>query len=593
MLEQMRRSARSGFSYILVGLLIVVFAVFFGAPPEGCRQTGGRVLMATSAGNQIHTDDVNIIYHRYFSRQRTPDESQFRVQQAQALRTVIITHLLADRATQMGLRVSDEEFREFMMDPYRNIEFMREYGRTGTFDGDYYKRYVQNGLGVVLQRYEAFKRQELLARKYLSVLDMQVVVSDADVQELHELRNTRVNLEFVKFSRESLAEAVVLSDADVAAYIAQNSAKISEHFETVRQRYEEPAQVLVRRVYIVKPEDAAGQAQAQARFEAATRRIREEGEDFAAVATEFTEDMSKERGGLMEWTNVDFIDQDIARALDGAEVGSVHEVDTAFALMLVKLEDRKEAKSPALAEVQDELARELLQRERVEAVAANLAKELFEKAAETGSLETALGALRGPAQADDTDEGDEGDESAPRAASPWDSLTVQTTGMFSLEGQQMPAMFRAQFPGMKLGRDWDELPNIGKNTRLALEAFELTEENPLASKVYDIEGGAKVVVALKDREEAEELTPEQRMRLEAELRNDRTADLLGPWQMLFFNVAEDYGPLIERLYREGIADGTVRLHDRNSAAVPLVRDMVVIPGQNAAEELPPGLEIFN
>ncbi|MFU8806285.1 MAG: SurA N-terminal domain-containing protein, partial [Bradymonadaceae bacterium] len=168
MLDQMRRSTRSGFSYILVGLLIVVFAVFFGAPPEGCRQTGGRVLMATVAGNQIHTDDVNIIYHRYFSRQRTPSENEFRTQQARALRTVIITHLLAEEAKEMGLRVSDAEFQAFMTDPYRNMEFMREYGRSGTFDGPYYKRYVQNGLGVGLPRYEEFKRQELLARKYMA-----------------------------------------------------------------------------------------------------------------------------------------------------------------------------------------------------------------------------------------------------------------------------------------------------------------------------------------------------------------------------------------------------------------------------------------
>jgi peptidyl-prolyl cis-trans isomerase D len=581
MLDQMRRSAKSGFSYILVGLLIVVFAVFFGAPPEGCRSTGGRVLMATVAGNQIHTDDVNIIYHRYFNRQRSSAEDQFRVQQAQALRTVIIIHLLAERAKEMGLRVSDDEFRQFMTDPYRNIEFMQQYGRTGVLDGDYYKRYVQNGLGVVIQRYEDFKRQELLARKYLAMLDMQIVVTDADITELHKLRETKVNLEYVKFSNDTLEAAVNITDADVARYIASHTKELQEHFEKVRGRYVEPEQVLVRRIYIVKPEDQSGQAEAQARFDAAKARV-DGGEDFATVASEFTEDLTKERGGLMEWTNIEFIDQNIARALAGAEPGSVHAVTTDFALMLVKLEDRKAAKSPALTDVQDELARELLKKERVEAVAANLAKELFDKAREKGSLEEALSALQQTGASDDEEE----------ATTPWTALTVRSTGMFSLEGQQMPAMLRAQFPGMNFGRDWDEIPGIGKNTRLALEAFELSEANQLASKIYDVDG-AKVVVALKDRQEPEELTAEARMRLEAELRNDRTSEILGPWQMLFFNIAEDYGPLIEKLYREAIANGTVRLHDRNSATVPLVRDMVVDRNRDSALALPPGLELLN
>src|SRR5690554_3398085 len=109
LMEQIRNSTQSGLSYILVGVLIVFFAVFFGVPADGCSASGGRALMASVNGNDIYTEDVNIIYNRYYGGQRTVEDSVQANQQAEALKVVITTHLLSARAHEAGLRVSDEE----------------------------------------------------------------------------------------------------------------------------------------------------------------------------------------------------------------------------------------------------------------------------------------------------------------------------------------------------------------------------------------------------------------------------------------------------------------------------------------------------
>jgi len=174
MLSDIRRSTKSGWTYILVGILIVVFAVFFGVPGDACGSgQSARKLVATAAGTDIYTDDVNVIYNRVYGSQRRVDDVQLRQQQAQALRAILLINVLAAKAKEHGLRVSDEEFRSYIKDPLRNVEYRQVYGRDGKFDGPLYKAYVQNQLRMSLPRYEEFKKNEILAAKYLHLVEMQ------------------------------------------------------------------------------------------------------------------------------------------------------------------------------------------------------------------------------------------------------------------------------------------------------------------------------------------------------------------------------------------------------------------------------------
>merc|ERR1711974_267692 len=140
-------------TYILVALLIVIFAVFFGVPDCG---PGGvqRVYVASVAGNDIYSDDVNIVFNRVFGTRAGDDEDLVRKQQAQSLRALIIINLLAERAEDQGLRVSEKELASYIQDPVQNFEFQYIYGQTGKFDGRFYKAYVQNQLRISIPRYE-------------------------------------------------------------------------------------------------------------------------------------------------------------------------------------------------------------------------------------------------------------------------------------------------------------------------------------------------------------------------------------------------------------------------------------------------------
>lgn len=563
LLESIRNSTQSGLSYIMVGVLIVFFAVFFGVPADGCRASGGRTLMASVAGDDIYTEDVNIIMNRYWGGSRTVDEETLVQQRADALKVVIATHLVAQKAEEAGLRVSDEEFAAYIVDPNRNPEFLSSYGQGGTFDGPFYERYVQFGLQTPIQRYEHFKRKELLALKYLTMLDMQVSVSADEIAELNDLKNTRVNLEFVRFAEDALVDLVGVTDEDIDEFLTTSSDEISTFYNENLTDYQTEEQVRIRRIYIVKPGEDPGADEARETYDQALRRVNE-GEDFASVARDISEDYAASQGGLMDWNSPANMDQNISAAIADAEIGDVREVETDFAYMLVKLEERQDAETTPLEEVEREIARTLLGEVLVATRGQEAARTLHDRVADGMPMEDALEALRLEA----TEEGRELD------AELWASLTVQTTGFFSKEGPQLPANLRAQFGnGFGLQRPWYDIPRLGANEELALMAFEeLTPEEPLVNEVVELPN-ARAVVQLLEREEPGELTPELTQELRSEVRIDKVSELLGPWELLFLQPMQGLGSFVENIFGQGVNSSKVRLFERNSRAAALVREM--------------------
>lgn len=561
MLSDIRNASQSGWTYILVGVLIVVFAVFFGAPLDSCGGSTNRVLLAKVGSHTVHTDDLNPIYNRVFGSRRSVEDSQMLQQQALSLRSMLLIHLLADEATDAGLRVSDEEFQAYIKDFYRNPEF-RAYSQRGQFEGPQYKNWVQYGLGISIPAYQDFKKRELLARKWLETLEMQFQAADWEVKELHELRNTQVDLEYVKFDPARLLEQLPISDEEVQEYVAANSDEIKKIYESKRSDYETPEQVQIRRVFILKPGEQEGddaQDAAKKKFEDAKTRV--QNEEFADVAGELSEDYAREKQGLMDWSTIDNLDQSIADAVKDAEIGDVNEVETDFAYMLIKLEDRKEATTTSLEEVREEIARNLIREARVTKEVDTLVAELKAKLAEDGinTFEEAVDALSEAA----TSEQEEDD-----AESVWDAVTVSKTGKFSLEGQDLGAMIGQ--PGM--GRmPFDRVPGIGKSTEVATDGFKLTEDNPISDTVYTV-GESRFMIRLAERVEADpETLEENRRMLEAEIRGARISAAFGGWQGLFGGMPqESYGPVLEGMLESALESGDLKLYETNHAAAGML-----------------------
>lgn len=584
MLERMRESSRSGLTMVIFAIIIVVFAISFGAPMDGCQQSSGPRRAATVDGDDLMTDEIDIIYNRYGGQNKNATEDELAQEKAKALKALVIMHLLADQAEEMGLRVGDDELKRYLLSPLRNAEFQALYGRNGKFDPGYYKRYIEYQLRISQPQYEEFKKKELLAKKMLELAEMQVGVIPGEIDALQSLRETKVNLEYIKLAPATLKGQISMSDEELTAFIEKNQDKIKKAYEARKAEYTTPEQIRVRRIYILKPDETATPDQQKLVADTiadAKKRILEDKEDFGAVAddvaTKLDQKFAQGKKGLMEWSAIGNMDQNIVKGLEGAKEGEIKEIDTEFSYMIVKLEGRKPEVVTPLEDVQKDIAKSIYEDSVVQELATSMAKEIEAELATTKDLAKALenlkkkeAATEQPADAPS----EEGAEEPAAVATKWDSLSARETGPFSLEGQDLSALFGGQLPpGIDLSSmgGWSMIPGIGNSKEVALDAFKLTTENPVGSKIYTVEG-APVLIRLKERidppkadDNAEE-AQKQQIELFSELRSKRLSTLTGGTQSIFLVPSGNYGPWIDNLYNQAIKSNKVTFNDRVKVA---------------------------
>lgn len=588
MLKSVRHAAKGGLSYILVAGLIVIFAFFFGVPADSCGSSpNSPVRMASIAGQTVTNKDIGIIYNQLYSSRTAPNEAELERQQALSLKAYLMIELLAHKAREAGLRADPEEFKAYLLDPLRNPEFLGAYGSGGGFDAQYYKNYVENFLLVNRPRYERFKEDEMLARKYVNMVEMQISAIPQEVEQLQKLRDTRIDLEFVRVRPDQVADLIDLSDEQVATYQAQNADAIKKYYDANLADYSQEEEMEVRRIYLER--DAAKGA--EERLAEVKARL-EKGEDFAQVAGEVN-DALKDQQGLMAMTPVENMNQSIVEALKGARIGDVREVTTDSALMLVKLLDKKEASRTALADVQDDIARTLLKQKRVDEIIDAMTTKLLATAKAKGSLSDALSDLAANPPEDE--------QAGVVSSEVWGELTVEDTGEFTLEGQDMASMFGGQLPpGISLGRGaWDNIPRIGQSRALAVAAFsKLDDKQPLADQVFSV-GDARYVVSLKSKSSGAKPAAKgedgdsakgaganedaSSDKLTEEVIAQKTQSLLGQWQRLFSRRSQfgpsltmDYGPWLEQQFTDAVKSGLIKLDERSGgAAVAMINPNTV------------------
>ncbi|MFB6262735.1 MAG: peptidylprolyl isomerase, partial [Bradymonadaceae bacterium] len=268
-----------------------------------------------------------------------------------------------------------------------------------------------------------------------------------------------------------------------------------------------------------------------------------------AVAADLGESYPGQKRGLMDWSTLDNLNQDIAKAIEGADVGAVEKVVTDHAYMLVKVEDRKKAATTPLKKAAPEIAEKLLRKQRAEAFVDGAADKLLKAARNSDSLDAALKKLGSS------------DEKL------WSALSVSTTGDFTLETTNMGARLRGRLSGMNFGGSWAKIPGIGKSKELSTLAYsELSADNPVPNKTFEV-GGAVHVVRLKSKKKPEDKSGLE-MRVKQQL--EKTSDIIGSWNGIFQMPAEEYGPWIKKQFQAAVASGKITLATKNSQTAKLL-----------------------
>lgn len=581
----------------IFAIIILAFVLFFGPQSQGFGP-GAATWVARVNGAQINNTELAASYERYrrlSGNQARIDDSEYASMMRQQAFAVAGVELLAERARQAGIAVSDTELRCFLVnwhrgysvagericagfpvdyaERFRNYDIIWFTQADGSFTTDYTNQ-VRSSFNLAADEYERRKENELLARYYLASLAEGIEVAPSQITSTWQRRNTTANLEVIKLDPNAV-DPITPSESRVATWAASNASAIQAHYDENTDAYAVPREISLRRIYVRRPsEDDPGYAAAQANYEAALARVTTGGEDFAAVATELTEiEREAEEGGDMGERTEETISSDIWAATLDMSAGEVTGVEQQYAWNIILLESVSEARTRPLDEVRTEIATALLTDELTAEASEALAERgnrILEIAAEGKTLaeaaEQEASEVTARRQEAATAAWDPATSEEAPTVEPTAALPVTTTNGFAVDRPSALVMSGMELPpGMEFPPDpADAVPNVGSSRELVSIAFSLTPEAPLHNELVDVEG-TNVIVRLIERTDAPtEVPAEDAEAIRNELRQGAINGLVGDENQiaaLVMGMPGELSPLVQQVVTTALEDGRIELRE--------------------------------
>jgi peptidyl-prolyl cis-trans isomerase D len=419
MLDRMRRHKTwLKWSLAVVCATFVLLYVPQFLDPTG---TGGaavaRGTVATVEGRKIDSVTYQQVYFQQLSQLQQAYGGQFTEEMARQLGfgQRVIQQLVGQEAQvveaeRLGLTVTDGELRERLIR-------LPAFQQNGQFVGDQMYRQILASARPPMRpaEFEEDLRRSLLAEKLQDTVTGWLRVSDAEVEEAYRRQHERVKLELAVFDASALASSITPTEAEITAeyetnpdayrveekrrvrYLALDAASlrstVSVTPEEVEARYRAnvasfstPEQTRASHI-LFSTQDGADPDEARKEAEGVLARVLA-GEDFAALAREYSDDLSAAAGGDLGFNARGAMVPPFDEVVWSLEPGQTHDqlVETQFGFHIIRVEERQPAVTRTLEEVRADLENQI-RTEKAAAEATRLSQELASQIKAPADLE--------------------------------------------------------------------------------------------------------------------------------------------------------------------------------------------------------------
>lgn len=377
---RMKNKTLSGFdrvkmqrNFLTYSVLIVALGAmtFFGVCDPSGSMMGPRGSAATVAGEVITRSEFDRAYRNAYERYSRMYSDGFDPSAMQLARTVmkqlVDERLLFLKATDLGLRASDEEVFSLL----RNEDIFKD--ENGKFSEERLTRFL-DGNGYTEASFTEEVRRNVTVQKLRRFVSETSYVSSKQAEIDYRLAETKLDVEYLKFDPQTVQ--VTVTPADVDAYLAdeKNKAKVKEYFEANPKEFNSPEQVKGRHILVSFKDarNATAEAAKRSKEEAKKRaedilaKVKAAGADFATIAKENTDEAAgKTSGGDLGWFSRETMVKefsDAAFAMNAGDISGV--VESPFGFHIIKVEDKKAAVAKTLADVERQIAENILMKEK-------------------------------------------------------------------------------------------------------------------------------------------------------------------------------------------------------------------------------------
>ena len=411
MLSLMRKHATSWLIKIILAAIVVVF-VLWGVG-SWTSQRSGRV--ASVNGETITADEYRDAYNRLVDQVRQSFGNNFNDEilktlqlDKQALNQIIDKYVMLQAASELDMRVSDEELSHSI----RNIDAFQT---AGVFDPRRYQSILTRN-NWTPETFENIQRDALLIEKLTNFIAGNVKVSDNETLDWYLYNNAEVDLDFLLLNADRYTDIAVTPEeikdyfeANKESYKTEPAVKvryvkfdpkdllgkveisdneIQEYYSFNSDEFQNPKTVEARHILIKVAKDAPPEKvdEARKRIENILQKARD-GQDFAELAKQYSEGPTKDKGGYLGTFRKDSMVKPFADKAFSMKAGEISEpVRTQFGWHLIKVEKVNEAGKTPLADAKERIRKKLAD-ERAKQMAYDEAESVFNDAFDSGKLD--------------------------------------------------------------------------------------------------------------------------------------------------------------------------------------------------------------
>ena len=382
MLEEIREKSQGFTAKIILGLIILTFAV----AGVGSYSNSADTSVATVNGEEISQQAFNKAYQAQRARMAKQfgemfdtlsNDANYMANFRQGIVDNLINEKLIDQNSEaLAIRVSDIRLKE-------TIRKMPEFQVDGEFDNNRYLAIINQSGFFQSSDFRDYLRVEMTRRQ----LSQALVGTEFNLpyqEKLQQaLQNQTRDIRFATIAAEQFKAGIELTDDEVNSYYLANQARF-ENKEQVKvdyislnvadiakdititddalaQNYQENLSSFTkaeqRRISHILIEFSDDTEAAKTQAEAVLARL-EKGENFAVLAKEVSNDtFSGENGGDLEWLDPGVMEESFdAAALALVNVGDTSQlVTTSFGYHVLKLTEYKKEEIKSYTDVKDEL----------------------------------------------------------------------------------------------------------------------------------------------------------------------------------------------------------------------------------------------
>ncbi|HEX8711760.1 MAG TPA: peptidylprolyl isomerase [Terracidiphilus sp.] len=375
-----------------------------------------------SSGAAVSQQQVETSAQQYIEArapQAAGNQNLLKMVEAQVGQQMVEQQVLVQVADQLGVRVTDDDVRNFLHTGMLGEMFFPN----GQFIGqDAYANTVATRWNMSVPQFENEIKTEIAIRRLQALITAPVTVSEQAVRDAYMKQNLKIKFDYAVLSAEQLRNQINPSDSQLEAYFKQNAARyanavpeqrtisyfafttndlpggvpqptqqqIQQYYNDHKSQYQVPEEVDSRHILISVPANANDKqvADAKAKADSILKQLKS-GADFAAMAKKYSDDPgSKAKGGELGFVQKGTMVPSFDNAIFTQPVGEITIVRSQFGFHIVQVEGRHPAHEQAMNEVLPEIQATLIQQQTA-AAESNYAQQLTSEADKNGLAKTA------------------------------------------------------------------------------------------------------------------------------------------------------------------------------------------------------------